>query len=516
MSASGARGDNAAGTTALAARNEFTAAAKSSTPEVGQRTRQPSIYRWDRLGNVDLTIGAIASILRRAEQGTTKELVDLWLRMLKTDAHLASVWHTRISPVASARWELQPGEGPESLAPMATRLRDGCEEALKRLGNLEPLFTRLLGALGPGYAVAEIVWGRGQLMGLPAWLPVKVKPIHARRFQFSERYELGLYDDGQAIHQLREDGWEVDEIRGQGGIMARLPAGKYIVHQPAVIDDYPTATGLVHPLSRWWWAKSKATQFWLGGAEIAGNPRLLGKVDQMAPDEVLDELHKALETLSADGVAVTRGETAIDIIEGKANSSAEVWSQLVKTMDAAMSKAVLGSTLNVEIGDTGGNRAAAESQDSVTIEPRQEQDGAGLWSTLSDQLLRFVRDYNPHLFSHDAPLPVGQFVFAEEPVNVDQLAVSAGVVTVDELRESRGLPALGGEAGGRMVSMQPSSAPFSTKPAPEVATSDVPFPTTTPWDLARAKARASLPFSTGATQTSLPLPTPPSKSEPSA
>lgn len=572
-------------------------AARPGTPELGQRTPQPTVTRWTRGGLTDLAIGDVQSILTAGEQGQTQPLVDLWLRMLKTDAHLASVWHSRVSPVASARWELSPGDGPAHTADAARRLRDACEESLRTLGNLEPLFTRLLGGLGAGFAVAEVVWGRAQLLDVGAWSPSKIKPVHGRRFAFSDEFEIGLWDQSQAVSRLKSDGYDVEVISGRGGVMSRLPAGKFLVHQPPTIDDYPTATGLVHPLARWWWAKQKVIVYWLGGAEIAANPRLIGKLLQNAPAGVAEDLITGLEKLAADGVTILRHGTEVEIVPGQGESSASVWSELAKFMDAAMSKVVLGSTLNVEIGDTGGAYAAAESQSDTTIAPRQQQDGTQLWATIRDQLFRWIRDYNPHLFTPDTPLPVGAFVWSEPPVEIDQPLIDSEAVSYDELRISRGLSPWGGAQGEAIVrGAQPnwgaepaapeaveSTAPEGlgidagvdvqasalngaqvsalleivaqvtqgllprqtaveiivsafpidraqadrilgavgagfvpavepvASPAPEVAVSVPPFPQT-PWDLARARARALLPGS-GATQISLPWPTTPSERE---
>lgn len=442
------------------------AADAGKTPEVGQRTPQATVTRWTRATNVDLTIGELQTILREGEQGQTKRLADLWLRMLKTDAHLKSVWDSRIAPVASARWELSPGEGPEDTAKDARRLMDACEEALRGLGNLEPVFTRQLGGLGPGYAVAEIIWGRTRLLNMPGWAPSVVKPIHSRRFQFADDFEIGLYDESQAVSLMEAEGFEVDVIIGRGGAMARLPAGKYIVHQPPSIDDYPTATGLVHPLSRWWWAKQRCVVYWLGGAEIAGNPRLIGKIIRQGDPDAAQDLREGLEALAGDGVIIVREGVEVEIVPGQAVASATVWEALIKMLDAAMSKAVLGSTLNVEIGESGGNRAAAESQGETTIDPRKDMDGAQLWATWQDQLFRFIRDFNPHLFRPDTPLPIGAFVFAEPPVEVDQALIDAGGVTMDELRESRGLTAWGGERGKRIAQPGDDLNRFAPAPAP--------------------------------------------------
>lgn len=439
-------------------------------PEQGQRTPQPKITRWDRSRFGDLQLESVTGILRRAEDGETEALADLWLRMLKTDGHLHSVWETRIAPVYSARWEVTAPDTSPEWAPHAARLADACLEATAALPDLPGLLSALLDARGLGYAVAEILWSRGRLFGQSAWLPGTIKPVHSRRFRFDDHFTIGLYDDGTAIQRLRADGWPVTELRSRGAALAALPAGKYIVHQPIGIHDYPTATGLVHPCARWWWVKQTAMKLWLAGAEVAANPRIIGKVLQEAVgDSVVEDLLEGLETLAADGIMVARQGTEVTIVDSKARGSAEVWQMLLTRMDLAMSKVVLGSTLNVEVGASGGNRALGESQDEVTIRPRQQQDAAQLWTTIQRDVWRWIRDYNPHLFPAGTPLPRGRSVLVEDRVTIDQLAVDSGAVTVDEVRQSRGLLPLGGELGSRFVAPVTRSAAEATLPSTDGA-----------------------------------------------
>lgn len=444
--------------------------ARPSTPETGQRTPQPNIQRDTRRRFVDPDLDVIVGILRKAEDGDVKELADLWLRMLKADGHLLSVWETRTAPVYSARWEITPAEVDVAQSEAAERAAQGCAEALRGITDLPTVLSALLNARGLGYAVAEVIWRRGTLLGMPAWVPGEIKPIHGRRFRFSDSFELGLYDDGRAVSALRDAGWPVTELTSRGAKIARLPAGKYIVHQPIGIHDYPTATGLVHSLARWWWVKQIVTKYWLGGAEIGANPRLIGKIPQTAVGVTMDELAKGLESLAADGVIVLREGAEVEIHDGKATASSDVWSALLNRMNAEMSKTVLGSTLNVEIDSHGGNRAASESQDSVTIRPRQRQDATQLWGTIRRDLFAYVLRYNPHIFG-DAPPPTGRSVIEENTVPIDQLAVDSGAVRVDELRRSRRLPEVGGELGAAFIKpiTRGASEALGTAPIPDPA-----------------------------------------------
>lgn len=425
------------------------ASGQTKAPERGRRTPRADSSRIHRRSFFDLELADITSILRRMEDGDTRDGVDLWCRMLKVDIHLRSVWESRGAPVYAAPHEVLASK---PVTDGSTRLADACREVIDGYDNLESVNAALLDAGGVGFAVGEIEWVRSTLLGVPAWVPHRVTPVHSRRFRWSDHFELGLWDDGLAVSRLRAAGWHVDELTARGAKLAALPRGKYLVHTPIGIHDYPTAAGLVHPFSRWWWVKQVATKYWLHGAEIAANPRIIGKISQLAHGAItLEEFFSDLEDLAADGIMVLREGTSVDITDSKAAISADVWDKLVRRADAAITKGALGSTLNVEIDSAGGNRAAAESQGDSTILPRQHLDQAQLWSSWRRGVFRYIRDFNPHLFDATTPLPSARSVLIAETGTVDELAVSTGAVRVDQVLQSRGLPTIGGERGNAFV-----------------------------------------------------------------
>jgi phage gp29-like protein len=377
------------------------------------------------------------------------------------------VWESRIAPVFGAPFAITAA--PVGDPAQAQRAAQGCDEALRKVPDLPGVFSALLDARGVGFAACEMVWCRGTLLGQPAWVPGKILPIHSRRFRFSDHFELGLYDDGRAVGALRDAGWPVTEIGSRGAAIARLPAGKYLVHQPVGIHDYPTATGLVHAVARWWWVKQTVTKYWLAGAEIGANPRIIGSLAQTAGGATMDEFHAALEALAADGIMVLREGATVDIKEGTAKAGSEVWDTLFRRMDLAMSKLILGSTLNVEIDSGGGNRAASESQDHVTIRPRQRQDAAQMWCSIARDVFAYVLKFNPHIFAPNSPIPAGRSDIVAQPVPIDQLAVDSGAVRVDEMRARCGLPLVGGPDGQRFVAPITREPGSATTPTPDEA-----------------------------------------------
>lgn len=435
----------------------------SSTPvhiETGRESPRPITYRnqpWG--GYTDIGWADVVGALRAAELGQTERLVDLSRRMLGSDAHLMSVYETRINAVAGARWQLQPGRAKAGQEAIAERAAEDCTRMLEDLGNTERLFADILDAWWTHLSVHEIVWQhRGDMI-----VPVDLVWMHPRRFRWSPDYSPLLYDDGQAVGYA----WAKAEGRvDASGWGVTLAPGKYLVHVPRPLPNYPPTSGLCVSVLRSWWRKMWAVRSWLAGAGIAGNPRAIGKYPSNGTDaQMRNDLQSALDKLSATGSVSISSDAEINIVPPSTQGADGVWGAQVRECDAGMSKAILGSTLNVDVGDTGGNRALGESQYDVTIVPRLRRDARSMWSTLEAQLLRPYLYLNAHRYGGQMPpLPVGESIVVEGEVEVDDLVVSSGKVTVNQLLTSRGLDPLPADQGGE--SFVPAPAAGGGAPLP--------------------------------------------------
>lgn len=461
-----------------------------SAPPLGDFTPELTIYRWDRLGYSELRFGDLVSIIEEAERGDPKRWADLTRRMVKTDPDLESVMCTRYDGVCAVRWELSPPESIASAdADLADIAADLCTVVLNALPNFEQSQRDLLDAIGQSYSAVEIIWGRVEVAlrerRYRVWAPVELRPIHPRRFVFSDSFELVLREEwlGRSLYGER--------VRTRAGMGIRLPRDKYIVHQPRQILDYPTSTGLFFAVARQWWVKQMVIRYWLAGAEKTANGRWLGQYPQTAHPSAKQELKDALETLAADGIGVMADTVKVEERGGNFQGAAAVWHELVDVMDASYAKAWLGSTLNVDVGDSG-SRALGESQATETIHPRRERDSRALWGDIRRYLLEPICRYNAldplgPFGGRMPPVPVGRHVFAEEPEQVDDLLIDVGGATVNEVRISRGKPAWTGPAGEAVARRSGSPAAFSAEPVAtsEVsASADAPFP----WELATTLA----------------------------
>ena len=422
-------------------------------PPLGRQSPKPSIWTWVPSNSYsELAFPQVVSILRSADQGCTEAWADLACRMRASDDHLYSVCETRTNAVAGADWQLNPGHGDETLA---KRAADDCERVLRGIPNLRRVFRDILDGVFVGWSVLEIIWEpRGD-----EWVPVELVWLHPRRFRFAEDFSLYLWDDGRAAAAATELGLTTVNARGAQGLP--LTPNKYIVHVPRALQNYPTSSGLLVSCVRPWWIKLNVTKSWLSGADVAGSPRYIATAPQATPDEVFAELQQGLETLASDGVAAFREGVQVNVQAPLAQGAGSVWHQFYDNCNAAFSKAVLGSTLNVEVGDTGGAYAAAESQGDITITPRILGDANAMWETIARDLFRPYLYFNRHRYGGMMPpIPRGETVLFEAKIEVDDLLVKTGAVTKNELRRSRGLDPLPPESGGdELIPAEQPAAP---------------------------------------------------------
>jgi phage gp29-like protein len=438
-------------------------------PPLGQLTTDARISRTNRGAEQgELRFSELMDYIRQAERGVVRRYADLTRRMLKSDLDLVSVVDTRIDGVVSVPWKVDP---PETVAPGreadARRAADMCAAMLRAVPGLEQLFRDLLDAIGMGYAVAEIIWGRRD--GL--WVPIKIVAIHPRRFGFTDLFELVLREEPGDKYL---DG---ERVQTRDGVGIRLPQGKYICHQPRQIADYPTSSGLFIPIARFWWVRQMVLRYWLGGAESQANRKWHGTYPQQGAKEAKQELFDALRQLSSDGVAATSEAVKILELGGDYQSSSQVWETLEARMVAAYAKGFLGSTLNVEVGETGGNRALGESQAEQTIEPRRQRDARALGGTIARDLFEPFLRYNSFpigsAFDRTPPTPVWSAVFHDDSENGDEAAFNAlvrtGKVRVDEVRTKAGVPPLGGVEGQAFMPAELVAEPLAPYAMPSAS-----------------------------------------------
>ena len=411
----------------------------------GRDAPPATLTRWRGGQWGTLSWSDLLGIMQSAEiTGATEDWARLTRRMYQ-DAHLLALRGTRLDPISGADFDVAPG-GASAIDAQAAR---DVDLMLRSIPDLPTLLDAILDAVFVGYSVQEIIWG---VRGSWVW-PEAIDVLEPHRFRFDRLIHPYLWDDGRL-------GGDID-ANMQIGLMGKpLRENKFIVHMPRVIPDYAISSGILRSCVRPWWVKWQCVSYNLSGAEVSGNPRAIGFVPVDTPQPLRQNLFDDLQNLSATGTMVVDERVRVEIQNPSAQGASSVWSSLQQWCDDSMTKAVLGSTLNTEVGATGGNRALGESQAATTIDPRIKKDSASLWATLTRDLIRPFLEFNSWRYGGRMPaLPVVSTRFAEElsPKPSAEL-ITVGGVTIDELRARDGLPEWGPERGGNRVARTAADA----------------------------------------------------------
>lgn len=428
----------------------------SGTPSISQWIASVSTERQREWATID-------GWIRQAKLGTTEFFADFATTMLEQDDALASVYRTYTATLGAAKRTITVD--PTAAEPdIAAEQARWCEAMLAGFEEIDRIITLLAGADYMGWSVFEILWERRG----PFMMPVGLVWIHPDRIRWTQRFEPYLWDRGLAWQRARDLGLKFVQVGAEpdaigGGVNDMmgigLVVGKFVVHTPMVLPTYPMASGLAMAAVRAFYKKKWATVFELGAAEIAGSPRMLGKMTEQSNVTARNELFDALKSLSADSVGVVSGGSDIEILDPHAEGSGGTFDNIQTKSDASYSKLFLGSTLNVEVGDTGGNRALGESQKDTTIVPRWRACATSIASTFRTQLFKPALEANRHLWGGRVYPPIMDIVISENVPEITSDMLSAGVkVTQDEARASLGLPPLGPDRGGDEFVSVPSPA----------------------------------------------------------
>lgn len=408
----------------------------------GRDAPAATLTRWRGENWSSLEWSTVVAYMQTAEQsGNTVDWARLTRRMYQ-DGHLLSLRGSRIDPVAGADFDVAPG-GPSEADAQAARDVDAM---LRSLPDLPTLLDAVLDAEFVGWSAQEIIWG---VRGAWVW-PDEISILEPHRFRFDRLIRPYLWDDGRL-------GNAPGSIAAVDMTGMPLRENKFIVHLPRVIPDYAIASGLLRACVRYWWVKWTAAAYNLAGAEVAGNPRMIGKYPaSVGPGDTTDAVRQSMwdqmQSLSGNGAMLLPSNAELQILNASAQGSSSIWSSLLSWADDGMTKAVLGSTLNVDIGAIG-SKAAAESQATTTIHPRLRKSATSMWATLRRDLIRPFIEFNLWRYGDRMPaLPVVSTRFQEDlEAKPSDVLIDVGAVTIDELRKRDGLPEWGPERGGNAI-----------------------------------------------------------------
>ena len=357
---------------------------------MGQAVEITHRDRWDETSPAKgITPAKLESILRHANDGDIKRLIDLAYDIEERDSHMAGVLQTRKAGVLSLDWRVRPGASDD---PQALAISEAASDAMMGIGNLEFALLDLLDAVSKPLAVCEIMWDVSSGQAVPLSLDWK----HQRKF----RYLMGTRP-GDAINELRML-TDKDRIYGEP-----LPPHKLIVHQPRSRSGWQCRAGLIRVLSWSYLFKTYSIKDWATFCELYGIPTRVGKYDASMSDKDIRAFKRAISEMGSDAAAVVNKAHDIEFISRGTGSGEGVFSPFISYIDTSTSKAVLGHSGSADStpGRLGGEDTATEVRSDLL-----RADAYALAATLRRDLLTPWTRFN---YGATAAVPVFEFVIPE-------------------------------------------------------------------------------------------------------
>jgi len=265
------------------------------------------------------------------------------LEELLGDAHLTSVVQTRKLGTLKREYKWEPGTVDGEDTPASEALCAQFVADLTRV-DLYSLISGILDAPLYGMAPVELLWepGDGHLR------LADLRCLPARWFGFDQDNALRF----RSLDQPTEG-----EV---------VPFGKMVVARHFPTYDNPYGLRL---LSRCFWPvmfKKGSIKFWVTFTEKYGMPFLLGRYARGSSLEDQQTMLASLVKMVRDAVAVVPEGSTVEMLggTGKTGGSYLAFERLKDTMDAEISKAIMGQTLTAEIGDKG-SYAASQTHENV-------------------------------------------------------------------------------------------------------------------------------------------------------
>lgn len=329
---------------------------------------------WYPAVSTGLTPYLLSSVLQSSQQGDIEQLLLLAEEMEEREPHYASVLQTRKLAVRSLTFTVEPtGE---------TRRERKLAEEVQRIIDGAPFrrcITDLLDAIAKGFSVVEVIWDTTKT----PWSPVSFVHQPAHYFKFDERIYRQLL--------IRSE---------QNANGVEMPEGKFIVHVSKTRSGPIFKGGIARTVASFYLAKNYALRDWVNFCDVYGLPLRIGKHAPNASADDRQALLSAIRSMGNSAAAIMPTSMQIETQEGVTGShGSAVFGDLIKAINAEISKLVLGQTMTTEDGSS---LSQAKVHDSVRNDILWA-DAQDLADTINEQL---IKQYVALNYGEDVPAPL--------------------------------------------------------------------------------------------------------------
>lgn len=324
----------------------------------------------------NMTPTSVASALRQAELGYMSRYSDLLSECREKVPHLQTVLATRELSIAGCPWVVEPKEHDKKRASKkAKEIADYVNDRISSIPRFGEKLQHLAGGIYFGRSALEIQWKRDE-RGIAV---AELHGIHPKRLSYAVNWRIHLWD---------ENGNEYDHRLGTfPGIDLRADyPNKFVVHEPLTMGcEIPTRQGLGRVLCYFAMFWTFSQRDWMQFAELFGRPWRVGFFDKaLADEDDVALLKSAIQQMSTQTSAVLPNSVKFDLHQPKGQNRVHL--DLRQSLNAEISKVVLGQTLTTEAGGTKATHALGVVHDKVK-DDILDNDGRSMSETITRDLV---------------------------------------------------------------------------------------------------------------------------------
>jgi SPP1 gp7 family putative phage head morphogenesis protein len=412
----------------------------------------------------------IEVVLKRAAQGSMRDLTDLIRESIFYDPHYAGVLRKRLGTVAALPWEVRPADGPDVDKELARDYTSIVRAQIMNMVNFRDFLQDLAGGVVDGRAASELDWIPIQPMTVgksTASMAIsRILYIHPRRLNFGSTRYLIVTDESKsnAGSNFNFSGYSLDPVELKKQKLYR----KYVQWMPRQFGDYQEMEGAGCRALIWAFFKRFAQRDRMQLLELFGKPWRVGNVaeDSNASPEDLNAAKAAIDGLGGTYSALLPRGVNVDILK-PGDTAGNVHKDVIAECDRQISKLILGQT-----GTTDNMAGGLNTSQATVMQDEQfailSTDALAMAQVIEDQVTDAIIEVNfgadqlpnaPH-FILRSDLPPNRNAELER---LDKALKSGLEIEVDEAYEVSGFRRP--EENATVIRMdQPPSSPLSPVP----------------------------------------------------
>ncbi len=428
-----------------------------------------------------------------------RNIYEVFNDMEDKDAHLYSMIQTRKNGLLSKPRKIIPAsENPEDL-----QIARFVEKTISSIKNPDSALFNLLDAVSKGFAVLEIMWdisteGNIIISELKSRFQGRFvfdENNNLQIFDPSEEYKeyLKKHSDKSDINKVTPQfagifhyyphfstGLQNADINYYANQPYPVPQNKFIVFSFNSQNENPYGRGLCLKAYWYYWFKKNNLKFWAVFNEKFGSPTVIGKYHPGTPESEKNKLLEIIASIQNDTGITIPDDISIDFLEAHRSGAINSYKDLAEWCNDEISKLVLGQTLTSFEGHRSGSLALGKVHEKVRFE-YIESDSRALSNLLNSTLIKWITDYNfanvknypkliidisdpvnlsqeieidKNLVNLGVSIPIRHFYekynrpaplnnehsLRYDDNNLYQYHLQYGVLTINEVRESLGLP----------------------------------------------------------------------------